>query len=113
MPPITTEQFLVLRVWIGDDTVISDSDVQAYYDELQSFDATVRAILTKQLSDLLRDPSQITVPGLSISQGQNITGMQQLIKDFNSAGGTGLDDPDDDPFSGGVVVGRFVRVIPR
>lgn len=107
--PITEEQELVLRVWVGEDILLSE--LQAYYDEFNSFDATVRAVLTKQLTTLIQEPSQITVPGLSISQGQNITALRQLIADFNAAGGTGLDEGV--PFDDAIGIGKLVRRIPR
>jgi len=83
---LSTEQLAAARAWVGTD--VSDATLSARYDRLGSVDAAVLEELRTQLTTLLEQPSSVSLPsGLSVQITQNITALQQLIKEFGSSGG--------------------------
>lgn len=85
---LTDDQFATIRSWVGDGP--TEDQIEEAYLRNGSFDGAVLEILRSQLSTLLGQPSSLTVPGLSVSNGQNIISLQQQIRDLR-AQGTGLD----------------------
>lgn len=84
--PLSTEQLASARAWVG--TEVTDTELSARYDRLGSVDAAVSEELRSQLTTLLEQPSSVSLPsGLSVQITQNITALQQLIKDFKTSGG--------------------------
>jgi hypothetical protein len=100
---LSDETLLVLRTWVGDDP--TDSYLEDLYAALGSYDEVVRAVINRKIAVLAEQPSSISVPGLSISNGQQLMALQELLKRFNSSGGTGLDADS----STGLSFGRLVR----
>ena len=87
--PLTTEQLSVVRSWVG--STPTDVVLNERYTRLLSLDAVVRESLRTQLSGLLAQPGNITLPsGLSITTQANITSLQSMIKEFENA--PSLDD---------------------
>src|SRR4249919_3614218 len=95
---MTEDELAAIRSWVGPGP--TDEALEEAYERLGSFDAVVEEMLRKQYTDLISQPSSLSVPGLSISNSQNITGLEHLIKAFKNQGGTGLDDPDVTPGPG-------------
>lgn len=87
MPP-TADELTLARSWIGNT---EEEDVFAErYDRLEDLDKAILESMRAQLSVMLFDqPSSISTPdGLSVQFTQNITALQQLIKNFVAMGGT-------------------------
>lgn len=95
---MTDDELAVLRSWVGPGP--TDEALEEAYERLGSFDAVVEEYLRTSYVELLSQPTSLSVPGLSISNSQNITGYEHLIKAFRNQGGTGLDDPDTTPGPG-------------
>jgi hypothetical protein len=100
---LSDEQELVLRTWVGDDP--TTSYLEDLYAALGSYDEVVRSVINRKIATLAEQPSSISVPGLSISNGQQLVALQELLKRFNASGGTGLDSE----VSTGILFGRLVR----
>jgi hypothetical protein len=95
---MTEEELAAIRSWVGPGP--TDEALEEAYARLGSFDAVVEEMLRVQYTDLISQPSSLSVPGLSISNGQNLTALENLYKRFKNQGGTGLDDPDTTPGPG-------------
>jgi len=89
MTAITDAQYAAMRTWVG--TEPTDDELQDRYDRLGNFDKVVLEALEYKLALLSEQPASLTVPGLSISVGQNMTMLEAAIKRFRSSGGLGLD----------------------
>ena len=87
--PLSADQIAVVRSWVGSEP--STTELQRYYARTASADAVVREVLRTRLVELTQEPASISVPGLSISNGQNIISLEALLKRFDQEGGTGLD----------------------
>lgn len=101
---LSADQELIVRSWVGDDP--TTSYLEDLYDVVGSWDEVVRTTLRRKIALLSEDPSSISVPGLSVSNSQNLQAMQQTLKDFNNSGGTGLDEDS----TMGMGTGRITRV---
>jgi hypothetical protein len=100
---LSPDQEIIVRTWVGDDP--TTSELEDLYTVLGSWDEVVRATLRRKIALLSEDPTSLTVPGLSISNSSQISALQQMLKDFNNSGGTGLDADS----AMGVMTGRIVR----
>lgn len=87
--PLSRDQLAVIRSWIGDEP--GDTELQRVFARTNSADALVREVLRGRLVALTQEPASFSVPGLSISNGQNIISLEGLLKKFDNDGGTGLD----------------------
>jgi hypothetical protein len=100
---LSADQEIVLRTWVGDEPTV------AYLEDLYavhgSWDQVVISTLRRKIAVLSEDPTSISVPGLSITNGQQVIAVQQTLKDFMNSGGTGLDEES----TMGVQFGRIVR----
>lgn len=85
---ITDDAIAVIRSWVG--STWDEDDISDRFDRLGSYDATVLEILNQQMADLELQPASFSVPGLSISNGQNMVSLGETIKRFR-ASSTGLD----------------------
>ena len=104
MSTITAGEESVLRSFVGDEVLLSD--LQERYDRLENFDEVVLEVLRHQLSVLVADGSAVVViDGITINNTENIRALRTQIKDFESNGGTGLEDTT----SLGVKVKRVTR----
>lgn len=101
---LLAEEELVIRTWVGDDPTASE--LEDLYTVLGTWDEVVRATLRRKIALLTEEPSSLSVPGLSVSNGQQIMSLQQLLKDFNNSGGTGLDSES----TMGLNTGHIVRI---
>lgn len=101
---LSADQETILRTWVGDDP--TNAELEALYAIHESWDEVVRSTLRRKIALLSEDPTSLSVPGLSISNGQQITTLQQLLRDFNNSGGTGLDET---PGTGGFTISKVVR----
>ena len=92
MTQLTPEQEAALRAWVGDD--LSNSYLEGLYDGMieQSWDQVVIMALRRKIAVAAEQPYSLTVPGLSISWGHRWQALNQMLKDFFSSGGTGLDE---------------------
>ena len=92
MATITAGEEAVLRSFVGDEVLLSD--LQSRYDRLEDFDEVVLEVLRHQLSEFVSDGSAvIVIDGITINNTENIRALRQQIKDFESNGGTGLEEP--------------------
>lgn len=101
---LSADAELIIRTWVGDEPLTTD--LEALYDVVLSWDAVVEATIRRKIALLSEDPSSISVPGLSVSNGQQIQTLQALLKEFKNSDGTGLDAE----ALGGIGIGRIVRV---
>jgi hypothetical protein len=74
---LTDEDIAAIKSWVGSEW--STSDIEDRFDRLE--------ILNQQIADLSAQPSSFSVPGLSVSQGQNMITLSETIKRFRGAGG--------------------------
>lgn len=95
MAALTDEDIAAIKSWVGSEW--SDSDIEDRFDRLEDVDEVVLEILNQQIADLSAQPSSFSVPGLSITQGQNMITLSETIKRFRGHGG----------LSGGAT--RFIR----
>lgn len=103
MTTLSSDQELIIRTWVGDDP--TSSELEELYDALGSWDEVVTATLRKQVADLTSQPSSFSVPGLSISIGQQLQAAQLNYKAWLNGNGTGLDGE----ATMGLLVGQIVR----
>jgi hypothetical protein len=82
---LTDEDIAAIKSWVGSEW--STSDIEDRFDRLGNFDEVVLEILNQQIADLSAQPSSFSVPGLSVSQGQNMITLSETIKRFRGAGG--------------------------
>lgn len=99
---ITDDAIAVIKSWVGSGW--DEDDISDRFDRLGSYDATVTEILNQQIADLAAQPSSLSVPGFSISQGQNMSTLKDTLERFLATGGTGIDDEVD-----GVKPVRFIQ----
>jgi hypothetical protein len=112
MTTLSAEEELILRVWVGDD--VSNSYLESLYDAMapdSSWDAVVVGTLRHQIALAAGQPQSFSVPGLSLSWGQQVDALNQMLDDFLMTSGTGLDG--EDGTMGGVGIGHLLRRIPR
>ena len=100
---LTSDELIVLRSWVGDGPTTSELD--SLYTQYSDYDEVVRYVLRKRLSALTEEPASLSVPGLSYSNGINITSLESLLKRFDNEGGTGLNEDS----TGGLRIARLVR----
>lgn len=105
--PLSDDQTQVVRSWVGNAP--TQEELDNLYDQFDSVDKVVELTLRARLADYTSQPASISVPGLSISNQQNLTSLENLIKKFEADGGTGLDDSS----VSGVSVSHLKRTIPR
>lgn len=107
--PLSSDQEAVIRVWLGDD--FTTSYLEGLYDgmEVGSWDKVVVLALRRKIALALEQPSSISVPGLSLSWGQQLTYLNTMLKDFLNSEGTGLDEES----TMGIRIGHLVRNNPR
>lgn len=96
MAVLTDDDIAAIKSWVGSDW--SESDIEDRFDRLENTDDVVLEILNTQIADLAAQPSSFSVPGLSVTQGQNMITLSETLKRFRANGG----------LSGGAV--RFVRI---
>lgn len=101
--PLSVEQEPVIRQWLGSGPTTDSIDDM--YALVGSWDAVVITMLRQQIADAAAQPASFSVPGLSISYGQQVEYLRSVLKDFYAAGGTGLDETS----SVGVEIGHLVR----
>lgn len=104
MDELTDAEEMIIRAWVGDDVDISI--LQERYNRLGDIDEVILEELNSQLANLLSQPTSISVDGISISTGSNVSGLRDRLKDFRAVGGTGVDDTAP---SGGIAVHKLVR----
>jgi hypothetical protein len=85
---LTDDQFATIRSWVGEGP--TEDQIEEAYLRNGSYDGAVLELLRVQESALLAQPSSLTVPGLSISNGQNLISLEALMRRLR-AEGTGLD----------------------
>lgn len=105
--PLSDEQSQVVRSWVG--TSPTQDELDELYDQFNSVDKVVEMTLRARLAEYTSQPASLSVPGLSISNQQNITSLENLIKKFEANGGTGIDNSS----VAGVRVSRLKRIVPR
>lgn len=107
--PLSDDQEAVIRVWVGDD--LTTSYLEGLYDGMDpsSWDQVVILALRRKIALAAEQPASISVPGLSLSWGQQLTSLQATLRDFLQGAGTGLDEES----TMGVVIGHLVRHRPR
>lgn len=108
--PLSADQEAVIRVWIGDD--LSNSYLEGLYDGMapdSSWDQVVIMALRRKIALAMEQPASISVPGLSISWGQQGLYLQQQLEAFLNSDGTGLDEGS----TMGIHIGHLVRHNPR
>jgi len=88
MTPLTADQELALRVWVGDDPTLEY--LQSIYDLTESLNETVVYVLNRKIALASEEPASLSVPGLSISWGNQLQNLQQLLKSFLAT--PGLDE---------------------
>jgi hypothetical protein len=89
--PLAPEGLTAIRQWVGttpDDTIIGN----IFTGQADNHDRTVMFILRQRLAALTTEPSSLTVPGLSISHSTDYQALIELMKQFRTQGGTGLDE---------------------
>ena len=99
---LSADQELIIRTWVGDD--FEASYLEDLYAALGNWDDVVRAAIRRKIAILSEDPTSISVPGLSISNGQQVVALQDLLDRFDAEGGTGLEDA-----VAGMTVAKLVR----
>jgi len=100
---LSAENELTIRTWIGDDLEVSY--LEDLYANLASWDQVVISALRRKIAVAAAQPASISVPGLSISWGQQLTYLRQTLTDFMNGSGLGLDEES----TMGVIVGHLVR----
>lgn len=105
--PLSADQIAKVRSWVGDEP--NNTELQRIFARTNSADELVREVLRGRLVALTQEPASLSVPGLSISNGQNIISLEGLLKRFENEGGTGLDT---DSVTG-IRSSRLVRNFPR
>jgi hypothetical protein len=88
--PLSPDEIFVMRGWVG--TTPSDAELQAIYDVVDGYDATVLYVLNQRRVNLSLQPASLSVPGLSVSHGSDLQALEALIDDFRNGGGTGLEE---------------------
>ena len=78
-----------MKAWVG--SAWPTPDIEDRYESLGSFDEVIKQILNQQIADLAAQPSSISVPGLSISNTQNLQSLEQTLSRFLASGGSNLD----------------------
>lgn len=107
--PLSAEQDLRLRRWVGSEELISTADLENLYEIFESYDEVVLHVLRQRQVDLTSQPSSLSVPGLSITNSTNIAELRQLIDEFIVTG-TGMDLPGASPLENyGFTVSRLTR----
>lgn len=102
---LSADQLRVIRTWVGDEP--TEAYLNELYTQFALCDEVVRASIRRKIALLTEQPSSISLPGgLSISNGQQLISLQQTMRDFNNAGGTGLDE---DTTVGGIQTAKLVR----
>jgi len=108
--PLSLDQEAVIRVWIGDD--LPNSYLEGLYDGMapdSSWDQVVIMALRRKISLALEQPASFSVPGLSLSWGQQALYLQNMLDEFLNSEGTGLDEES----TMGIRIGHLVRTNPR
>lgn len=100
---LSDEQELVIRTWVGDD--LETAYLEGLYDALANWDQVVISALRRKIALAEAQPTSFSVPGLSISWGQQLTYLRQTLTDFMNGPGLGFDEET----TLGVVVGHLVR----
>jgi hypothetical protein len=88
--PLSAEQELKLRRWVGSEELVPTTDLENLYEIFGSYDEVVLHVLRQRQVDLTSQPSSLSVPGLSITNTTNIAELRELIDEFINTG-TGLD----------------------
>jgi hypothetical protein len=88
MAALTEDDIAAIKSWVGSGW--SEDDIEERYARLQDQDEVVLEILNQQIADVNAQPTSFSVPGLSISNGQQAQYLGETIKRFNASGG--LDD---------------------
>jgi hypothetical protein len=104
--PLSADELAVVRSWVGDEPLTADLD--AIFDATSNYDEVVLQTLRKRLSNFTSDPASFSVPGLSITNGQNMISIEGMLKKFEAAGGTGLGTT-----TLTVNSARLKRIVPR
>jgi hypothetical protein len=108
--PLSDDQEQVIRTWIGDD--LDNSYLEGLYDGMapdSSWDQVVIMALRRKIALASEQPQSFSVPGLSLSWGQQVDALNKTLSDFLQSAGTGLDEVS----TMGAFVGHLVRVRPR
>lgn len=108
--PLSPSEEAVIRVWVGDD--LTTLYLEGLYEGMapdSSWDKVVILALRRKIALALEQPASFSVPGLSISWGQQLTYLQTMLKDFLNGEGTGLDEES----TMGIRIGHLVRNNPR
>jgi hypothetical protein len=85
MAVLTDDDIAAIHAWVGSEW--SDSDIEDRFDRLEDVDEVILEILNQQIADLAAQPSSFSVPGLSISNGQNMLSLEATLKRFRGQGG--------------------------
>jgi hypothetical protein len=86
---LTENELQSVRAWVG--TQVDTSKLQERMRRLGDIDEVVLEELRSQHSELMQQPSQLGVDGLSIGIDGNLTALERKIRQFISEGGLGLD----------------------
>jgi len=78
--PLTANDLIWVRSYIGDDTPPEDADLDAAYDRLGSPAEVVAEVLRKRLADLLAGPATFAVEGYSQNIGANIQALRSQLE---------------------------------
>ena len=106
--PLSADNEVVIRQWVGDDTVVTTDTLDELYDQFGTHDAVVLHVLRMRQTMYTAAPSSLSVPGLSITNSTNIAELRAFIDSFIAGGGTGLDG-DDSVIMGNVTFGTLCR----
>jgi hypothetical protein len=87
--PLGADALATIRDWVGPDP--TDDELEARYVRVGSYDRVVETELRHQISELASQPSSVTVPGLSVTFGQQLQAKMDILKSFLFTG-TGLDE---------------------
>lgn len=105
---LSEHQLVVIRSWVGVDPDETDQVLSDNYDRLDSFDAVIEEILYSRISELAAQPASFSVPGLSISNGINITTWENILDRFKMTG-SGLDTAEYALYGSGIRTSVIVR----
>ena len=90
MAELNENELQAVRSWVG--TQVDTSKLQERMRRLGDIDEVVLEELRFQHSELMQQPSNLSVDGLSIGIDGNLTAIERKLKAFIAGGGLGLDD---------------------
>lgn len=94
---LTADELAYARSWIGEletDAIFTarvDRLDASYEDHVQAVDAAIEESIRARIAVLTLDqPSQMSIPGVSVGWGANIQALQKTLSDFVHTKGSGV-----------------------